>query len=173
MRGSLRRLIVRKVKLFLVYFPIILIAGQLLANSIFYIDNAFYYKHAFYLSIWFGTNVLFAIFLCGLTWVFSFCSISKWCAAAQVFYAFNLHLFPRKEEYNVVFQIIVGVIALLITFSDYFKKFPLCKWSLLVKFYKDVAKERSCKKGAEKWDRDIKSQLKAKYRTNNARINSH
>lgn len=153
--------------IFLAYSPVILIAGQLLCNSLWFFDRVDYYRYGFYLNTFFGTNVAFGLFLVVLTHRLKFCRVSIACAYAQIAYAVNYLLFPRSEIYNLWFQIGVGVLALIVTFSSYIKKFPLCKMSLVAGLIGSVAKTGSCKKGLEHWDRNVKSIILKTHRHEN------
>ena len=147
----------KRVKLFIVYFPVTLVMLQVLANGLYFIAPEVYNVSGFYLNTFLGTNILFAVFLVAFTFTFRFCSVSKWAALAEL--AFGLFYLIRQKDdvYNVGIQIIVGVIALIATFWHYIKKFPLCKMSLVAGLLGSVAKTGSCKKGLEQWDRNVKS----------------
>lgn len=147
----------RKIKLFVVYFPVTLVMLQVLANGLYFIAPGVYYASGFYLNTFLGTNILFAIFLVTFTFMFRFCAVSRWAAVAEL--AFGLFYLIRQKDdvYNVGIQIIVGVIALIATFRHYVNKFPLCRMSLLVGFFGSVIKKGNCNKGLEDWERKVKS----------------
>ena len=52
----------KKIKLFVIYFPIILVAAQVAANIMYFVNPEWYFKNGFYLNTFVGTNVLFAVF---------------------------------------------------------------------------------------------------------------
>lgn len=153
-----------KAKLFVVYFPVILVAGQVLVNLLYFLARPWYMEAGFYLNTFFGTNMLFAIFLVAYTFLFKFCAVSRWAAIAEVLFGINFMIVQQDNLYNILFQIIVGIIAILLTFRHYIKSFPLCRLSLLVGFVKSVILKGSCRRGYEKWERDIKSMLIRKHR---------
>jgi len=140
-----------------IYFPIILIVGQVLVNLVSFIFPRFYLSTGFYLNTFFGTNVLFAFFLLAFTFMFRFCAVSRWAAIAEAMFAINYLAVKEDNMYNIMFQIIIGTIAVLLTFWHYIKKFPLCRMSLLVGFFGSVIKKGNCNKGLEDWERNVKS----------------
>lgn len=143
------------VKLFVVYFPVILVAGQVLVNLLYFVAREFYISTGFYLNTFFGTNVLFAVFLVVFTYMFKFCTISRWAAFAELAFAANYMIVKQDNLYNILFQIIVGVVAIFLTFWGYIKKFPLCKLSLVINFLRSVMQKRSCEKGIDHWKGNI------------------
>ena len=147
----------RKGKLFIIYFPVILIVCQVLVNLLYFADQPLYLQLGFYLNTFFGTNVLFAILLVTYTQMWNFCAVSRWAAIAELFFAVNYMIVKQDNMYNIMFQVIVGTIAIGLTFRHYIKKFPLCRLGLFVRFIHDVTTKGSCKKGIEKWERDNKS----------------
>jgi len=149
--------ILKRSKIFLAYFPIILVSGQVLVNLLAIFGRSAYDAAGIYLNHWLGTNVLFSIFLVIFTWSFNFCRISKWAAVAESAFAILYMIRMKDDMYNIAFQIIVGTLALGITFKSYIEKFPLCRFSLVFHFIKNVLKSGNCKKGLEQWERDIKS----------------
>lgn len=146
----------KKVKLFVVYFPVILIAGQVLVNLSYFVANKFYMNTGFYLNTFFGTNLLFAVFLVAFTYMFKFCTVSRWTAIAELAFAANYMIVKQDNLYNILFQIIVGALSLILTFWYYIKKFPFCKLSLIVNFLESVMQKRSCEKGIDHWKDKIK-----------------
>lgn len=103
------------IKQYLAYFPIILVALQVAANSMFLLMPDLYYQSGFYLNLLLGTNGLFAIFLVLFTFRFRFCRLSRWAAVAECLFALNYAIVKEDSLYNILFQIIVGSIALLLT----------------------------------------------------------
>ena len=147
----------KRVKLFIVYFPVTLVMLQVLANGLYFIAPEVYNVSGFYLNTFLGTNVLFAFFLLAFTFMFRFCAVSRWAAGAEVLFAMYYLIIQKDDVYNIVFQITVGTLMLIATFWHYIKKFPLCKMSLVAGLLGSVAKTGSCKKGLEQWDRNVKS----------------
>ncbi len=147
----------RKVKLYIIYFPVMLVLLQVLANLLYFVKPEWYNAAGFYLNTFLGTNVLFAFFLFGFTLMFRFCAVSRWAAAAECIFALFYLIIQKDDVYNVLFQVAVGSLAIIATFWHYIKKFPLCRMSLLVGFFGSVLKKGSCKKGLEDWERNVKS----------------
>lgn len=145
----------KKIKLFVIYFPVILIAGQVMVNWLYFINEPLYLKLGFYLNMMFGTNGLTAAFLVAFTFMFKFCSISRWAAFGQLAFAVNYTIVKQDNLYNIWFQIIVGTIAVLITFRHYIAKFPMCRVALFVSFFESIVSKRSCEKGVEHWRGNI------------------
>lgn len=143
----------KKLKIFIIYFPIILVSCQVAVNILSFIDNVTYMRLGFYLNTFFGTNVLFAIFLMAFTYWFKFCEVSRYAAVAEVLFALNYVIVQQDNLYNIMFQVIVGIIALLLTFKYYIKRFPLCSLALVIRFIKSVTEARSCKKGMDLWEK--------------------
>lgn len=160
-----------KLKIFLVYFPVILIGFQVTVNLTYFFFKSFYFSNGFYLNTFFGTNVLFAIFLVVFTFMFKFCAISRWAAIAELLFGINYLIVHQDNLYNIIFQVIVGVVAIICTFWHYIEKFPLCRLSLLVRFIKNIIEKGSCTKGLEKWERDIKSIVLRNHRNTNGQRN--
>jgi len=154
----------RNVKLILIYGPVALVCFQVLVNLLFFISKNTYMAAGFYLNAFFGTNVLFSLFLLAFTFTFKFCAISRWAAIAEVLFALNYLIIQEDNLYNIMFQIIVGVVAIILTLIHYTKRFPLCRLSLLVSFTKSVILKGSCAKGFEQWERDVKSMLLRNHR---------
>lgn len=149
----------KKLKLFVVYFPVVLVGLQVLLNLFYFVFPEAYMTAGFYLGVMVGTNMGFALFLVALTFLFHFCAISRWAAIAEFLFGLNYLIVQQDNLYNIMFQVIVGTIALIATFWHYVKKFPLCRLGLVIGFVRSVIMKGSCKKGLELWDRDIKSLL--------------
>jgi signal transduction histidine kinase len=149
----------RVAKLFVVYFPVMLVFLQVIGNLLYFVDSKAYYASAFYLNLFLGTNFLFAFFLLAFTFMFRFCAVSRWAAGAECIFALLYLVIQQDSAYNIAVQIAVGVLALIATFWHYSKKFPLCRVSLFTGFVASIVKKGDCKKGLEDWDRNVKSIL--------------
>jgi len=154
----------RGIKLFIVYAPVIIVSSQVAVNLLYFVSKNTYMEAGFYLNTFFGTNMLFALFLLAFTFMFKFCEISRWAAIAEVLFGVNYLVIQEDNLYNIMFQVIVGTIALIFTIGQYTKRFPLCRLGLLVSFIKSVILKGSCSKGLEKWERDIKSIILRNHR---------
>lgn len=157
MKQNLLRAYSALTKVFIAYFPVILVSFQVLVNLSYFFYRPFYTALGWHLNAWFGTNILTSIFFLIYTHKYKFCYVSKWAARAEILFALNLYLVSQNELYNIIFQCIVGVIALLITFRHYVRKFPLCNLSLVVRFFKFIFEENSCTKGAKRMDDYLKT----------------
>lgn len=149
----------RKAKIFIVFFPVILVGFQVAVNLLSFALPEFYASAGFYLNTFFGTNVLFSFFLVLFTFLLRFCEVSRWAAIAEFLFAVNYMIVKQDNLYNIMFQIIVGSIAILLTFRQYTKKFPLCKLSLITGFLWSVIVKLSCTKGLEKWNDDLNRKI--------------
>jgi hypothetical protein len=143
----------RKIKVFVIYFPVILITGQVLVNLLSFVCPAFYVKAGFILNTLFGVNALFALFLLAFTYWFKFCSVSRYAAWAEVLFAINFLVIQQDNLYNIMFQIIVGFLALILTFRHFVCKFPLCSVSLFLSFLSSLFTTGSCSSAIDRWDR--------------------
>jgi len=143
----------KRLKVFIAYFPVILITGQVFTNLLYFIAPDLYQSWGFYLSLAFGTNLLFALFLVGFTMWFRFCAVSRYAAYAQLLFALNYLIIQKDNIYNIMFQIIVGILALSLTFRFFMKKFPLCRMSLFMSFLSSLFASGSCTQALERWDR--------------------
>lgn len=142
----------RKFRLFIIYFPVILIIGQVVCNLVYFISKETYYSWGFYLSLIFGTNLFFAAFLVVFTNVFRFCEVSKWAAWGQLAFAVFYLIRKTDDVNNIIFQIAVGTAAIIWTFRSYMKAFPLCRLSLLKAFIKSLfIKKCDYEKANEHW----------------------
>lgn len=149
----------RAARLFVVYFPVVLVSCQVALNLLSFVARDFYIANAFYLDLTFGTNILVAVLLLALTYGLSFCEISRAAAWAEMAFAINYGIVKEDNLYNILFQVIVGIIAIIYTFRQYIKRFPMCRLSLLLNFYKRVIQKRSCEDGLNQWERDVKGHL--------------
>lgn len=150
----------KPIKKFLIYFPVILVSLQVIVNLYALWDRASYNSLGFYLNTFIGTNVFFSVFLVAFTFSFNFCAVSRWAAIGEMLFAINYLIVQEDTLYNILFQVIVGVIALILTYYHFKNKFPLCRISLLHKFVAYVFLTGSCAKGLIKWEREVESLVK-------------
>lgn len=146
----------RKARLFLAYSPLLLVSFQVLINLLSFVWKDAYYSYSFYWNLLFGNNMIYSISMLILTYTGSFCKISRAAAFAEVLFAFNYLIVQQDNLYNIIFQIIVGIVAIIYTIGHYANKFPLCKLGLFVSFVKSVINTRSCSKGLVDWDDKVK-----------------
>jgi len=154
-----------KVNIFLSYFPVLLVTMQVICNLLsFVVSKNTYNQWGFYLNTLFGTNVLFAVFLLFFTFRLKFCSVSRAAAIAEVLFGINYLIVKEDNLYNILFQVIVGSVALVWTFRYYIRKFPLCKMSLMVTFFSSLfASKGDCRKGVDNWERHLYTTIEKKY----------
>ena len=143
----------RKVKLFIVYFPVILVACQVLVNLMSFVWYDGYVAAGFYLNHFFGCNMFNAAFFVLFTWYFDFCAVSRAAAVAELLFGINFMIVQQDNLYNILFQVIVGTAALILTFRYYIQKFPLCSLALVWTFIRSVTHTGSCSKGLELWEK--------------------
>lgn len=126
----------KKFRLYAIWLPVIIVAFQVLVNLLYLLPDTrpLYYKAAFYLNLFFGTNILYSFGLVAMAFGFSLCSWTKWAAIAELLFAINYTVVQSDNLYNILFQVIVGTIALIATFRSFVKKFPSCRFSLLAAF---------------------------------------
>lgn len=143
----------RKLKIFVIYFPVILVGCQVATNLLYFVSGEMYNKLGFLLNLAFGVNILFAVFLLCFTYWFKFCAVSRYSAWAEILFAANYMIIQQDNLYNIMFQLIVGALAMILTFRYFIIKFPLCTIALVWRFFKSVTKEKSCSKGMDLWER--------------------
>lgn len=143
----------KKAKLFIIHFPVILVSCQVIVNLLYFVWFNAYINAAFYLNTFFGTNVLFAVFLLAFTYWFRFCAVSRYSAWAEILFALNYMIVQQDSLYNILFQIIVGTIAIFLTTRFFVIRFPLCSVALVVRFLKSVTQTGSCKRGLDMWEK--------------------
>ena len=152
----------RAANLFLAYFPLGLLALQVIADFVYLIDFDTYAGVYFYLGWAMGSSFLFSLFLVILTERLKFCEVSKWAARAQMGFSIVYLIIRQDNIYNISIQIVLGLVAIILTWHYYAHKFPLCRLGLLWIFISKVFKERSCEKGIEQHDRMVKNLLRTK-----------
>lgn len=153
-----------KAKVFISYFPILLIAVQVAINLLYFLAPNFYQNNGFYLNTFFGTNIFFSVFLVFFTFVLKFCAISRAASLAELSYGIFYLVIQDDGLYNVLFQVIAGLLALGWTFKTYITRYPLCKLSLLATFLWGVVfggiKNGNCKKALDKWEERLEATVK-------------
>lgn len=149
----------KSVKKFIIYFPVMLVSLQVLVDLWALIDRESYLDAGFYLNTFLGTNILFAVFMVLFTFAFNFCSVSRFASIAELLFGIAWMVIQEDNLYNILFQVIVGVGSLYLTYRHFVKKFPLCRVSLVHKFFGAVFLTGSCTKGLDKFEKDIESTL--------------
>lgn len=149
----------KRTKLFIIYFPVILVAAQVAVNIMYFVNPGWYFNNGFYLNTFVGTNVLFAVFLVAFTLMFKFCSVSRWAAFAELLFAVYYLVIQKDDVYNIVFQITAGTAALMATIWHYVKKYPFCKLSLVISFFSSMFSTGSCEEALRHWDNKTERKL--------------
>lgn len=147
-------------KIFLCYFPVFLVLGQVFIDLLAILWPSAYISSMFYLGAFFGTNVLVSFFMVAFVFYFNFCVVSRASALAEFAFALNYLIVQEDNMYNLLFQIIVGTFALLVTVRSYVKKFPLCKISLLYTFMALLIRSGSCTSAMDSWQKEITHRIK-------------
>ena len=140
---------------------------QVMVNLFSFVSFDAYVKYGLVLNTFFGTNALFALFLLSFTYWFKFCAVSRYAAWAEVLFAINFLIVQQDNLYNIMFQVIIGSIAILLTFRYFIKRFPLCSLALIWRFFDSVGKTKSCKKGMDLWEKRTYNTIKS-YHENRA-----
>lgn len=147
-------------KIFLCYFPVFLVFGQVIIDILAIVWPSAYFYTMFYLGAFFGTNVLVSVFLVIFVFHFKFCAVSRAAALAELAFALNYLIVQEDNMYNLLFQIIGGSFALIVTIRSYVKKFPLCKISLLYTFMALLIRSGSCTSAMDSWQKEITYRIK-------------
>jgi len=153
----------KKLKLFVIYFPVVLVSCQVLVNLLSFVSYETYVSAGFYLNHLFGVNVLIAMFLVAFTHWFKFCAISRYSAWAEVAFAVNFLIVQQDNLYNILFQVIVGTGALLLTFRYFVIRYPLCSIALVWRFLRSVTEEKSCRRGMDLWEQKTYRKIENHY----------
>jgi len=142
-------------KIFMAYFPFVLVCCQFIINCLFLLglDNQTF---LYYANALFGTNFFFAVFLVCYTQFFYFCRISKWASIAEFLLALDVLFVKNDSTYNLIFQSIILICAIIVTLLSYSDKFPSCLMSLHALFVKKIFKHRfDCVKSLEEFKEDV------------------
>lgn len=144
-------------KIFIIYFPIMLVTCQVLVNLFSFVNYGAYVKYGLILNTLFGVNMFFAAFMVAFTYWFRFCAVSRYTAWAEVLFGLLYLVIQDDNLYNRLFQVVIGVGAIVLTFRYFIMKFPLCRVALLWTFFTSVLAKGSCSKGIDLWDERVKT----------------
>ena len=100
------------------YSPLVLLGGQLFANILYVAAPDSYADNYYWIAALFGINLIGALAITAMTFLFEFCRISKWAAVSQILFAAVYLFFTKDDEYNIAVQIIVGIGAILLTITE-------------------------------------------------------
>jgi len=112
-------------KIFVLYSPIILLAGQVLANLWYMGDTDSYVKMYPYIATFFGFNMIAAVRSFLLSYYLKACKATRAVDLAQIFFGIFYMVFPDKEVYNLIIQVLVGIAALLVTFINFVMQYKI------------------------------------------------
>jgi hypothetical protein len=152
-------------KIFISHFAILLVFCQVVVNILGVIESPIYYNYGFYLNTFFGTNILFAVFLVVFTFSYNFCSRSRWCALAELAFAVNYLIVQEDNLYNIWFQILTGTLMLIVTAITIVKVThlqELLKAAKLGFFLKSYKQTFNCHDAIAKWERELEVEIKNK-----------
>jgi hypothetical protein len=156
---------IRKVTRFvLAYFLFILLLGQTVANIIrvswpeFYFSGSFKFWTDFQVGINLWVIGFFMFYAFGL----KFCYPARAAAVTELLFAIFYAIIKEDNMYNVIFQLIVGGMGIIVTLYVIYKKYPLCSFSLWVKFFLKALPKSNCNtyKAVEKFDEMIWHEVK-------------
>jgi hypothetical protein len=102
-------------KISIIYTPIILIIGQVICNLLYIALPNFYSKWYYVIATLFGTNLICSVLMVGLTYHFKFCKVSRAAAISQVIFCLFYLAVSKDDIYNITFQVVVGIAALILT----------------------------------------------------------
>ncbi len=156
----------RTIKKFIIYFPVILVSLQVCVGLLALGDRPLYDAWAWLIGWLIGTNMGVSVFFVAFAFAFNFCRVSRAAAIAELLFALNWIIVQEDNLYNILFQVIVGCIALWITYDYFIRKFPLCRLSLLHRFFAATILTGSCYKGLEMWERGVRESLVKKMYSN-------
>lgn len=114
-----------RVKIAMVFSPIVLLAGQVLSNLLYMCMPDMYIKLYPVLGTFFGFNMIAALLMTSITYYFNFCKVSRAAAISQIVFGIFYMVFPEKETYNLIIQVLVGIAALLVTFINFVMQYKI------------------------------------------------
>jgi hypothetical protein len=132
---------------------------QIAMNNLALINRGAYDAVGFYLGAFLGTNILYALFSVCYTFYFNFCSVSRAAAIAQLLFGIFYIFIKEDILYNILFQLIVGTVALLWCLRVFMQKFPRCNISFVKIFLKKFFKTGSCEKAFDLYNEEIRIDL--------------
>lgn len=142
------------------YFPLAFLTLQVIADMVYLFSFNTYASAYFYLGWSMGGSFLVSLLLIALTERLKFCGVSKWSARAQMGFSIVYFIIRQDNIYNISIQIVIGLVAIAMTAHYYKHKFPLCRLSLLLHFFKHIFREGNCEKGIARYDQEIKTLLR-------------
>ena len=127
----------RLAKIYVSFFPIISLSGIVIANIISLINYDFYSENLFWISCFVGISFFSCLQNIAMVKLFKFCEISKYASYSMFlfipFYIIDYLIFESESTANIIFQIVVGIVALILTAIAYIKKYPDCTFTKYIK----------------------------------------
>jgi len=114
-----------RVKIAMIFSPIVLLAGQVLSNLLYMGLPDMYIKLYPVLGTFFGFNMIAALLMTSMTYYFNFCKVSRAAAISQIIFGIFYIFFPDKGVYNLIIQVLVGIAALLVTFINFVMQYQI------------------------------------------------
>jgi hypothetical protein len=114
-----------RIKIAMIFSPIVLLSGQVLSNLLYMGLPDIYIKLYPILGTFFGFNMIAAILMTSMTYYFNFCKVSRAAAICQIIFGVFYMIFPDKEVYNLLIQVLVGIAALLVTFINFVMQYQV------------------------------------------------
>ena len=150
-------------KVYLAYSPVINILAIIIVDIISLVNYEFYYNYYVYISIAVGMSVLNALDKRAMIRLFSFCDISRYSVYTLIsfipIFIIDYWIFGYESKNNRILQIVIGVVALVLTVKAYIKKYPNCTMTNYIK-----AKQYSL----SIWNCFLKSLAKNNFQCENA-----
>jgi hypothetical protein len=117
-------------KIFVSYYPIIILSGIMIVNLIGLINYPWYLENAFWLNCMLGLSFLNTLRDLAMLKLFKFCEVSKYAVYSMVIfvpvYLLIFSIYGYEPKGNLAFQLFVGIIAMVLTIKAYIKKYPNC-----------------------------------------------
>ena len=99
-------------------------------NILSLISYEFYSNNFFWISCFFGSTLISSVQNIAMVHLFKFCEISKYASYAILIflpvYIIDFLIFGTESIANILFQLIIGLVALFLTLLAYIKKYPNC-----------------------------------------------
>jgi hypothetical protein len=107
-----------------------MLVGIMIVNIFGLVNYDLYCKNAFWLNCFVGLSFLNSLRDISMIHLFKFCDISKYAAYSMLLfmpiYLLIFLIFGYEAKGNLIFQLVIGAVALGLTFKAYIKKYPNC-----------------------------------------------
>jgi hypothetical protein len=150
-------------KFYVSFSPIISLALIVLINAISLVSYQTYIENTYWINMFVGISVVQSMRDLAMVKLFNFCSVSRYSVYAILsfapIYLLDYIIFGQETIANIIFQIVVGIFALIITFIAYIKKYPNCKMTIWL---------RAKKYSLEIWNTFLQSLAKNNFKCESA-----